>query len=153
LKYRTSAVATVATKSTVVVTTNRLVTFFSPIHTPHGACDAADHPLNFGGDVFQLRSRKAKSGGVANGASAINQDDESVLAVEQIIELLVKTLNVLLQQLTQRHSQRSAAALGGVSVAEANLTPERPCNRRNDKRLALAPNTKTASRHRVRASA
>jgi hypothetical protein len=71
--------------------------FFSPIHAPHRACDAADHPFNFGSHLLQLRSGKAKSGGVTNGALAIHKDDKTVLRLEHIIELLAKTRNVRLK--------------------------------------------------------
>jgi hypothetical protein len=94
---------------------------------------------------LELAGREAEAGEMGDGAPAIEQHDERVLAIEELVEQRVEASRIAGERLAQRHGSRlrACAAPGDPAARE----------RRNVSASARSPNVVVASDQRDRASA
>jgi hypothetical protein len=107
------------------------------------ARDHAHGALDVIGQQFELTGRQRKPPRVVDRPLTVDQDDDAVLAVEQLVNQLVNTRGVGPEPLSQRHGHVSAAPAGGVigsgAYEPSGRSPVSGRVRRLDGRTSLPP--------------
>jgi hypothetical protein len=112
------------------------------------ARDRSNQTLDVIRQQLQLGCRQAEPAPVVDGSLTINEDDETVLAAQHGVHLLVNTERLVLTSLSPPHDQNSAVMFCDGSVREVEERPEPVLEPRTvglDRRSPLVPSVRPAA--------